>query len=193
MKTVFAYAIAATLLVGCGRNSDSPAPRDQAPQQKPAAPNQIEFKGAVLGQPIDKGMDFGSEDCKRVLAKGSGACLALTTYGQATPKHVSVHIDGGRLHRVSVILEPQSFDDVLAALIQKYGPPTSESSSELSNAMGAKFRDVVAQWVAKDGSTVYAQKYVGDILTSAVALDSAAANKEMMDRAQRRGPKASDL
>lgn len=78
---------------------------------------------------------------------------------------------GDRLERASASLPSFAFDDLVAALSAKYGPPDKQEVEELQNRAGAKFANKIYYW-RRGAATIRVSKYSGDLDTSSYSLTS---------------------
>ncbi len=67
------------------------------------------------------------------------------------PDSVSVIVVNGKISGMTALTGGYKVqDDLLQLLSEKYGKPTKETTSQVHNAMGAKFSDVNAKWIKPD-------------------------------------------
>ena len=66
------------------------------------------------------------------------------------------------LSSVWVFYPPQSTEQVIGALTEKYGKPTRVDSSTVQNRMGAAFEQNSTRWVRRDG-TIVARRYAASL------------------------------
>ena len=78
---------------------------------------------------------------------------------------------GNRLMHASTSLSSLAFDDVVAALSARYGPPDKKDTEELQNRAGAKFTNIIVSW-RRDGATLRVSKYDGSLDKSSYNLTS---------------------
>lgn len=84
---------------------------------------------------------------------------------------------GGQLVRVSVKGHPNNFESTRKLLVEKFGAPTSQSSTVVKNRMNAEFLDKTVSWET-DAELMTFSKYAGStdasylVLTSRTYLES---------------------
>lgn len=78
---------------------------------------------------------------------------------------------GNRLMQASTSLSSLAFDDLVAALSARYGPPGKKDTEELQNRAGAKFTNIIVFW-KRDGATLRVSQYAGSLDRSSYSLTS---------------------
>lgn len=87
----------------------------------------------------------------------------------------------GRVASAVVNFDANAWSDVRAALLTKFGAPTTSETGTVQNAMGAEFDTETLTWTAGD-LTLVAKKRAGKLTESSVQINSAATLAEFMRR-----------
>lgn len=88
--------------------------------------------------------------------------------GQSTvadePGTINVVISpSGVVERIRLDLSPEPFEQVAAALTQKFGTPSRVDRGVVQNRFGAKFQQVEYVWLGKNGIRIDFSKYAGTL------------------------------
>lgn len=102
---------------------------------------------------------------------------SLSTVAGAQVKSWFIPIRNGRSVSVIVTLASSEFDHVKAAMAERFGKPTSQETSTVTNRMGAKFDQTVTAWVRR-GSVLQVQKRSSQVDEMRVLLTIAEAMKD---------------
>lgn len=121
-------------------------------------------------------------------AKAGDECRRALMYGGIAPEYFVAEFSDGRLVRMSVRILSAQFDELAAAMIERFGKPNTDKSGKVQNRAGATFdsRDLV--WARGDGALL-AVKRGNDVDHGSVTLVSQRWVKEDQD-ARRAGAKA---
>lgn len=123
----------------------------------------LEIKGVPLGaSEADAVRTIPALNCQdfrgdRMCTIGQTAAAAFP-YGSARPKNYIFSFRGDRLGIAMVVLATADVDGVIAALMEKYGPPKSDDRGTIQNRMGATFDQRTATWVTPEGRIVATQR-----------------------------------
>ncbi len=157
------------------------------PQICLADASEISFKGIVLGKATEKDVLEKFNGAKRygafIFAKPSynadAICGTLTDslknpsiltcrseamasqlfrIGQTSAGEFIFTDKDGTIEEVSASFSTSSFEAVLAALIEKYGKPTSQESERVQNKIGTTFNSMSATWKLSDGTLVVRER-----------------------------------
>lgn len=169
-----------------------------------AAAQRLEFKGAPFGASPEAVKDaigtWARMDCEEGLKlRGDGSCrfLGVTFANQPTGRIVASFRNNG-LTSVLITVEPNAFDAVSAAIIEKYGKPQSSSSSTVRNNTNAQFKQRVLGWNTADGGRIAAVKYSAipgplDSGLSTITLLSKEAQAVEQEETRKLGPAKKDI
>lgn len=154
-----------------------------APSTIPAS---FDFKGLQLGVTEDelkaKFQDFSCrdpEDDRRrrmadriCIADPSSSCRPNTwcendpekpwSYGGIRAKYVTALFYEGKMHAISVSIQPDQFQGLVEALIVKYGQPSVSESEVLKTKIGANYENQKITWDSIN-STLSASKFTTSI------------------------------
>jgi hypothetical protein len=78
---------------------------------------------------------------------------------------------GNELKRGLATVKSVAFLDLVATIIERYGPPTSKGVETLQNRAGAKFESEILKW-HRGNATLQVTKYHNDLETSSYSLTS---------------------
>jgi hypothetical protein len=165
---------------------------------------QIEIKGVALGaSEAEVKQRFPWAECEDnkhpdTVPRGDRNCLARSydyildkgkekwesTFGGAYVKYFAFDFYAGKLHRVTIGLHPNWFDDVIETLTTKYGKPKDVSKSTMQNRMGATFINQIYTWRFGD-DTIHAQRYGRDLDSSFIEYSTDYADQEYKRRQRR--------
>lgn len=133
----------------------------------------FDFKGVPFGASeqdlLQKHPDFKCQ--KGPPLTGDRACLLTQKRGASyagVGATVMVSFFSDKITHVTINFNSSEFDVVKGALIIKYGAPTTESSTSVSNRMGATFQNQQGTWDKNDGLILEINKYAGEISKSSV-------------------------
>jgi hypothetical protein len=166
----------------------------------------LEIKGVPIGASMDElqakipGFTCAASGCILLVSSyvskqcGSGAssnCLLKAweplKFGPAFPKYYRAEFKDGKLARVSVTIDQGLAGQVIIALTEKYGKPSTDDVKSIQNRAGATFDNRVATWVRDDGEIKVEQRSGsindGDVTISAKGYNEAA-TKEIVDKAK---------
>jgi hypothetical protein len=122
----------------------------------------FDFKGIALGSDLaslERSARFSCTDPKNPVA--DQLCRLKSgereTLGGAPVKGFYLYYYSGKLEMISVTLDHQHFDDVIAALTRQYGAGTVESET-LQNITGKTFDNKIHTW-RRQSATLEAQRF----------------------------------
>ena len=108
-------------------------------------------------------------------------------FGPANVSYYEASFMDGALGRVFIRIGQIAADQVVIALTEKYGKPTSDSVTSIQNRAGATFDSRVVVWLREDGQIRVEQRY-GNVDEGAVIISSktydAATSKATVDQAK---------
>jgi hypothetical protein len=84
---------------------------------------------------------------------------------------IDFHFIADRLMYGYASLDSMAFDDLIAALSIKYGPPTREDTEEVHTRAGAKFTNTIFYW-KRAGETIRVSKYAVGLDTASYSLSA---------------------
>jgi hypothetical protein len=90
----------------------------------------------------------------------------------------------GVVQRILLEFDSNSFPEVEAAVLHKFGTPSSTVRGDIQNRLGATFHDVLHTWSAKDGAAVGLHRYAGSVSSSTLYF-SIERDRRMLDRSSR--------
>ena len=67
-----------------------------------------------------------------------------------------------RLYFIRINTRTEHFDEVIAGLAAKFGPPSDRTNSKVKNRLGAEFDNLTVKW-SNGVSTILAEKYSGSL------------------------------
>lgn len=167
----------------------------RAAQPKQAV--QLEFKTLVIGAPTTpeqvetalavpcgtgtlgcSDFDMKIQEMTKVKcglgAKGIQVCNGTTTIAGHDAKVNAVIGVDGCLQRIYLILPVMAYNDVIYALVEKFGQAQHVESSTLQNGFGAIFQQESSHWVGDNSATLNVNKYAGDTRESSIYFSTAA-------------------
>ncbi len=100
--------------------------------------------------------------------------LKRVFFGPGKAKSFSYSIRDGVIESAYVRFPNDVWTIVVKGLVEKYGPPTKDTTETIQNRMGAKFESQSLEWARPDGRLVATQR-AADIDTASVIMDSTAA------------------
>jgi hypothetical protein len=144
------------------------------------------FKGIQLGSHIGQIANNPKYDCKAVTTPTADRVCGLRKDEVETIVGVPVaslfyFYDRAVLTGISLGLEEKHFQNVIAALTEKYGPPTL-TKTPLKNLKGQTFENQTYTWHTQ-GETILAERYSGRLDRSALRISEDNAAQRI--RAQR--------
>lgn len=123
---------------------------------------QITLKGLSVGMTKEKVLDVvpwllqaciplnglrqGTEGCRYRPTPDRSADDPLNSLGGVPVKSWTVILRDGVIKQIMVSLHPDHFDRLRLAISERYGAPTKQTSSTISNRMGARFDQVESIW-----------------------------------------------
>lgn len=99
--------------------------------------------------------------------------LDAALYAGEPTDHIKADFLDGKLQRLNVYFNPQSFDAVRAALTAKYGKPASSVNVSVQSVGGGKSVNTTVTW-SRDGAEVVLIRYPEKLTQSAVFMVSKA-------------------
>lgn len=123
----------------------------------------LEFKGVSIGQSATAVQSDTRFDCKVIRRSFADELCTLKssrseTLAGAPALDFSVHIYDDTVHRIGVAFNQTAFEQVRAAAVERYGPPTASETKKLQNAAGAEFASSELKWVYPTGSVRLIQR-----------------------------------
>jgi hypothetical protein len=176
--------LTAVCIMGLFSNADAgprhlPQPRDTSNSSSKVAAQPIEFKGISMGVSQN---EFESKlpvfDCYKLpdgFAYDSSCKTTARFFSYAgAPGDAEAGFIRDRLVWINIKFSEQSFPGVRAAVLEKFGPPSSSQTEPVRNRMGGKFMDEILMW-RRDGVTLVMERYSSNTTKSQAvfSLDSA--------------------
>lgn len=160
-------------------------------------PEPLEIKGIRIGMSEqDVRGAWKREACQdsRDPAMGDRICfIQRPTFAGVPATGINVGIYDDRVESVYVGgVSADDFDEVLSALIAKYGPPSEDVPSVVENRMGTEFDNRTVRWIDAQGTTMQAVKRGGSVDSSSVMLLSAGLESMHEARSKRKAEEAAD-
>lgn len=146
-------------------------------------------KSAIPGMLCNKNPNDASQtECG---IKGSNAPEAFRTFGGVSVDILLLLF--GADDKMGVVLTQipsKSFEGLLGAMIERFGPPTSSEDKPLQNKMGAKFMNRTVTWIKGDDKLIV-EKYGSNLNLGQLRLSSLQYEKDLVEG--RRKSKAKDF
>jgi hypothetical protein len=158
-------------------------------ENEPLAFKEYVLGKTTLGQFIQMKPNIRCHKGDHVLCDDSCLLRDETIAGMPT-KGVNFLFYKKILEKIEIPLSHDSFDQVMSALKEKYGPPTKKESVVLKNRMGSTFERTSYVWRFANG-TIDADEYAGDLDSSRIVYQTYHSSEEYKQRAQKRGKGAS--
>ena len=100
---------------------------------------------------------------------------------------------GGKVSNMSARFKSKDFAEVIGAMRERLGPPTSEKAETVTNRAGAKFENITFTW-ERGGEVATARRYAGALDRASVVFLSEASVEEFKRRArEQQRERAKDL
>ena len=150
----------------------------------------LEFKGVQFGSDsetvrtslYDSIRNWFCDEPSRFPALADKTCfMGDSTYANQPVKNLTADFYGGRLGSIKMVTRAEDYSEIRAAIVEKYGKPTREVSSEVSNTFGAKFKQTKATWSLRDG-VIYLARFNDTVTAGTISISS----KEYIDEYARR-------
>jgi hypothetical protein len=93
------------------------------------------------------------------------ACRERNMWAGIAPTSITSYFSGGALERVAIFFGSNGFDAVVAAGVERYGPPNEDRASEVQTNAGAKLQNRTVTWV-RGGNLLRITKYGSTVTTS---------------------------
>jgi hypothetical protein len=146
----------------------------------------FEFKGIALGSdaaPFESNKRFLCYTPSNTLAdRACGLRREGETIAGVPVDSLMLLFYDNKLHTIFISVASKNFDEVVAALQEKYGKVVSQNE-EIHNRMGATFNDETYSW-RKPGQVLTAEKYAGDINHSRLTFQTEAGLDEFSRRSE---------
>ena len=84
---------------------------------------------------------------------------------------IDFHYIANRLMYAYALIDSFAFDDLIAALTTKYGPPTRKDTEAVKYRAGAKFTNTIFYW-KRAGATIRVSKYAESMDTTSYSLSA---------------------
>ncbi len=132
-------------------------------------PQEFEFRGHKIGEPIEKGFPYYKQENKY---NGKPYCDKGSDNQYTCPDRTAIVKDNGvesikvgdiyivalnyeffnnKLYGMHMVFGPHSYDRIKLMLIGKYGPPTNDINSVVVNNYGGSFDNNKTTWIFIDG------------------------------------------
>lgn len=86
-------------------------------------------------------------------------------------KTIDFHFIGNRLMYAYASLDSMAFDDLIADLTTKYGPPTRKNFEKIQTRAGATFTNIIFYW-KRAGATIRVSQYARGMDTASYSLSA---------------------
>lgn len=160
-----------------------------------APPPATDFKGHVLGAPVDVEQLKEAwhplrcfENFERITT-----CDGYTSIADAEASVRAVIRADGTLGKITLLLKASEFPAVRTALRSKFGTPTKVERSTVRNTAGAPFPDEVHTWVRADGVVMAAWRAGAVDTASVLFVSKAQMAQDVAEEHQRRKKQRTDL
>ncbi len=150
-----------------------------------AQEGRIDLKSVTLGaSEAQVTARFPGITCRdRSVATAERMCTVLKeTYGGAEAS-LSFALIGGKVSNMGARLNSRDFANVVAAMRERFGSPSSEENETVTNPMGARFDNQVLTW-RRGGEVVVARHYSGSLDRASVTFVSEAAIEDFKRRSR---------
>ena len=155
----------------------------------------FDLKGVPLGATeADLVARFPGIQCReRTAATAERICsVPKESYGSAEAGLLFAVI-GGKVSNMSARFNSKDFAEVVAAMRERFGPPTSEETETVTNRAGAQFENKTFTW-KRGGEIATARRYAGTLDRASVTFLSEASIEEFKRRArEQQRERAKDL
>jgi len=156
-----------------------------------------ELKGLTLGQSMASAVEElgGAKRCINGVSTtschmlASDAAKTFQTFAGHPADGLALGAVGDKLGSIYISFGNGPYDDIKAALVQKYGPTTCEDSAT-SNVMGVTFKQQNCGWDFDNGATIRMQRICGKINIGCLNLSSKAWLEDFTARTKRDQTKA---
>lgn len=155
-----------------------------APLAAQDAPARLEIRGVFIGDTIEQVKTaHPAASCD----KGDGVFseIACTSrgFGNAGDAFIMYYIVGGKVESATVSFDAKYFSGISLALREKFGDPTKDTEEEVTNAMGAAFRNRKSYWITPGTlEAIQLEERSGKVTRSSVQLTSKAGMDASMAR-----------
>lgn len=171
-KLAVAIACVFTVLSGTSLAADKSKVAAKTPTFVPV---ELELKGAKLGDSQEKISSDFALDCRR------GSCSTSFVPGISTKNSIpddkqtfatrlvhgySFKFEDGKLIEMHLHISSDDFQLALLSLIDKFGEPQVKDKEVVQNSYGATYNNLKGTWKAKDGSTIYIERFFPDLKTT---------------------------
>lgn len=171
-KLAVAIACVFTVLSGTSLAADTSKVAAKTPSFVPV---ELELKGAKLGDSQEKISSDFALDCRR------GSCSTSFVPGISTKNSIpddkqtfatrlvhgySFKFEDGKLIEMHLHISSDDFQLALLSLIDKFGEPQVKDKEVVQNSYGATYNNLKGTWKAKDGSTIYIERFFPDLKTT---------------------------
>lgn len=171
-KLAVAIACVFTVLSGTSLAADKSKVAAKTPSFVPV---ELELKGAKLGDSQEKISSDFALDCRR------GSCSTSFVPGISTKNSIpddkqtfatrlvhgySFKFEDGKLIEMHLHISSDDFQLALLSLIDKFGEPQVKDKEVVQNSYGATYNNLKGTWKAKDGSTIYIERFFPDLKTT---------------------------
>jgi hypothetical protein len=119
--------------------------------------SQNDFEACLNGGMMKAAKDPMYRQCPQMVAANNGGDAAIFSGTRAAGGPIYKFRDG---KLTVVVIELGPFDEALGYLVEKYGKPSSRSTSLIQNAFGAKFELGHADWQMADGCSIMAEEKI---------------------------------
>jgi hypothetical protein len=147
-----------------------------------------DFKGIEIGAPAT--MDQIKEQTGVKCGAGAAGMKVCTGYSTIVGGQAFTNIvldDSGIVQRILVDFDSKDYDQVAAALVEKFGSPTRRDVSTIQNRAGAQFAQVTMKWESGDNH-VLLERYSSKITRSMLYM-STQKDRELMRSMKRANDK----
>lgn len=160
-----------------------------------AADSGFDLKGIALGaSEADVTARFPTVTCRdRGTATAERLCTVLKDSYSGAEAGLFFSLIGGKVSNMSARFNSRDFANVVAAMKERFGPPSSEEIETVSNRMGVQFQNQMLTWI-RSGEIVVARRFAGSLDRASVTFISKAFIQEFERRhGNERRERAKDL
>jgi hypothetical protein len=120
-------------------------------------------------------------------------CIRTMKYGPITPSYATATFQADQLVSVMVEIPTFSFETYVTALTEKFGPPSSETTEQLQNRMGATWPNRIVVWSRGDARFRITQRSLGIDTGSIMFVSTEYLRQQDAERKARAKASAKDL
>lgn len=133
----------------------------------------FDFKGLELGKRFNESeLPSKNIGASCFINKSRTLCNGLTKIAGHDGDIFIATNAAQNIDAISIQFKTEYYDDILAALIEKFGKPTSTSNSKVHNSFGATFDQIVTTWKNDTGDFIRLERYGSTVIEGSVSFIS---------------------